>query len=208
MRKSIHVTSASTKERVSPFYHILSPSNYRITSEPSSLFHSCFKEMIVQRKRPVFRKSKHVSLVTARTQLWKKKQITTERWDPFVVCRAINVKRGWHWLQNTWSATFCCGTSWELSCSWIGQEDREPPSSTSSLTRSTTKQSLQPLLWKSTNIMDMGNVELFELFETDPKLQCKECLLYWNLGTVCCTCGHLLKENEASRGRQYTLDLH
>ena len=29
-------------------------------------------------------------------------------------------------------------------------------------------------------IKDMGNVELFELFETDPKTQCKECLLYWN----------------------------
>ena len=29
-------------------------------------------------------------------------------------------------------------------------------------------------------IKDMGNVELFELFETEPKTQCKECLLYWN----------------------------
>ena len=28
-------------------------------------------------------------------------------------------------------------------------------------------------------IKDMGNVELFELFETEPKTQCKECLLYW-----------------------------
>ena len=27
-------------------------------------------------------------------------------------------------------------------------------------------------------IKDMGNVELFELFETEPKTQCKECLLY------------------------------
>ena len=25
-------------------------------------------------------------------------------------------------------------------------------------------------------IQDVGNVELFELFETDPKTQCKECL--------------------------------
>ena len=25
-------------------------------------------------------------------------------------------------------------------------------------------------------IKDMGNVELFELFETDPKTQCKECI--------------------------------
>ena len=48
-------------------------------------------------------------------------------------------------------------------------------------------------------IQDMGNVELFELFETDPKTQCKECLLYWSEGIVYCTCGHLLKESEANR---------
>ena len=57
-------------------------------------------------------------------------------------------------------------------------------------------------------IQDMGNVELFELFETDPKTQCKECLLYWSEGIVYCTCGHLLKEIAANRGViQYTLDL-
>ena len=49
-------------------------------------------------------------------------------------------------------------------------------------------------------IKDMGNVELFELFETDPETQCKECLSYWSQGIVCCTCGHLLKESEANRG--------
>ena len=57
-------------------------------------------------------------------------------------------------------------------------------------------------------IQDMGNVELLELFETDPKTQCKECLSYWSEGVVYCTCGHLLKESEASRGViQFTLDL-
>ena len=57
-------------------------------------------------------------------------------------------------------------------------------------------------------IKDMGNVELFELFETDPKTQCKECLLYWSRGTAYCTCGHLLKEIAANRGViEYTLDL-
>ena len=56
-------------------------------------------------------------------------------------------------------------------------------------------------------IKNMGNVELFEFFEADPKTQCKECLLYWSQGTVYCSCRHLLKENEASRGAiQYTLD--
>ena len=57
-------------------------------------------------------------------------------------------------------------------------------------------------------IQDMGNVELFELFETDPETQCKECLSYWSEGIVYCTCGHLLKEIAANRGViQYTLDL-
>ena len=31
-------------------------------------------------------------------------------------------------------------------------------------------------------IKDMGNIELFELCETIPEVQCKECLLYWNQG--------------------------
>ena len=54
----------------------------------------------------------------------------------------------------------------------------------------------------------MGNVELFELCETDPETQCKECLLHWNQGAVYCTCGHLLRESEAKRGAiQCTLDL-
>ena len=54
----------------------------------------------------------------------------------------------------------------------------------------------------------MGNVELFELCETISKLQCKEWILYWNQGIIYCTCGHLLKESEATRGiLQWTLDL-
>ena len=57
-------------------------------------------------------------------------------------------------------------------------------------------------------MMDVGNVELFELFEMDPKTQCKECLSYWSEGIVYCTCGHLLKEIVANRGFiVYTLDL-
>ena len=57
-------------------------------------------------------------------------------------------------------------------------------------------------------IQDVGNVELFELLETDPKTQCKACLSYWSEGIVYCTCGHLLKETVANRGFiEYTLDL-
>ena len=48
-------------------------------------------------------------------------------------------------------------------------------------------------------IRDMGNVELFELCETILKVQCSECLLYWNQGIVYCTSGHLLRGNKSSR---------
>ena len=54
----------------------------------------------------------------------------------------------------------------------------------------------------------MGNVELLELFETIPEVQCSECLLNWNQGIVYCTCGHLLRENQSSRRiHRWTLDL-
>ena len=57
-------------------------------------------------------------------------------------------------------------------------------------------------------IQDVGKAEPFELFETDPKTQCKECPLSWSEGTVNCTCGHHLKESEAIRGAiQCTFDL-
>ena len=55
---------------------------------------------------------------------------------------------------------------------------------------------------------DMGNSELFELCETIPKVQCSECLLYWNQGIVYCTCGHLLREkNPADVSFDGQLDL-
>ena len=48
-------------------------------------------------------------------------------------------------------------------------------------------------------IREMGNVELFELCETIPEVQCSHCLLYWNQGVIYCTCGHLLVESESSQ---------
>ena len=48
-------------------------------------------------------------------------------------------------------------------------------------------------------IREMGNVELFELCETRPKVQCSQCLLYWNQGVIYCTCGHFLVESESRR---------
>ena len=48
-------------------------------------------------------------------------------------------------------------------------------------------------------IRELGNVELFELCETTPKVQCAECLLYLNQGIVCCTCGQCLIDSECRR---------
>ena len=48
-------------------------------------------------------------------------------------------------------------------------------------------------------IRELGNVELFELCETMPKVQCSQCLLYWNQGIVYCTCGQFLVESESKR---------
>ena len=58
-------------------------------------------------------------------------------------------------------------------------------------------------------IQDVGNVELFELFETDPKTQCKACLSYWSEGIVSCTCGHFLQKETVANRRfiVYTMDL-
>ena len=58
-------------------------------------------------------------------------------------------------------------------------------------------------------IQEVGNIELFELLETDPKTQCTACLSYWNVGIVFCTCGHFLqRETEANRHFvKYTMDL-
>ena len=48
-------------------------------------------------------------------------------------------------------------------------------------------------------IREMGNVELFDLCETIPKVQCSHCLLYWNQGIVYCTCGQFLIDNKSRR---------
>ena len=44
-------------------------------------------------------------------------------------------------------------------------------------------------------IRELGNVELFELCETIPKVQCSHCLLCWNQGIVYCICGQCLTAN-------------
>ena len=48
-------------------------------------------------------------------------------------------------------------------------------------------------------IRDVGNNELCELLETEPKMQCTVCLSYWSDSIVYCTCGQLSKETVANR---------
>ena len=58
-------------------------------------------------------------------------------------------------------------------------------------------------------IRDVGNIELCELLETEPKMQCKVCLSYWNIGIVYCTCGHFLRKGRGAIQQfiKYTMDL-
>ena len=70
-------------------------------------------------------------------------------------------------------------------------------------------QSYNPLSPESKQmIRDVGNIELFDLLETEPKTKCKACLSFWNIGIVYCTCGHFLhKETKVNRKFvKYTMD--
>ena len=57
-------------------------------------------------------------------------------------------------------------------------------------------------------IQDVGNIELCELLETEPKTQCTVCLSYWNIGILYCTCGHFLHKERGANQQfvHYTMD--
>ena len=59
-------------------------------------------------------------------------------------------------------------------------------------------------------IHEVGNIELCELLDTEPKAQCKVCLSYWDIGNVYFTCGHFLREGREENQKfiKYTMDLH
>ena len=58
-------------------------------------------------------------------------------------------------------------------------------------------------------IQDVCNIEMCELLETEPKMQCKVCLSYWDIGIVHCTCGHFLQKKPKVNRKfvKYTMDL-
>ena len=58
-------------------------------------------------------------------------------------------------------------------------------------------------------IHEVGNIELCELLDMEPKTQCKVCLSYWDIGIVYCTCGHFLRKGREENQKfvKYTMDL-
>ena len=71
-------------------------------------------------------------------------------------------------------------------------------------------QSCNPFSQESKQMIhEVGNIELCELLDTEPKAQCKVCLSYWDVGIVYCTCGHFLRNRteENKKFVQYTMDL-
>ena len=71
-------------------------------------------------------------------------------------------------------------------------------------------QSFNPFSQESKRMIhEVGNIELCELLDMEPKTQCKVCLSYWDIGIVYCTCGHFLRNGteENKKFVQYTMDL-
>ena len=71
-------------------------------------------------------------------------------------------------------------------------------------------QSLNPFSQESKQMIHrVGNIELRELLDTEPKTQCKVCLSYWDIGIVYCTCDTCCEKGteENKKFIQYTMDL-
>ena len=71
-------------------------------------------------------------------------------------------------------------------------------------------QSFNPFSQESKQMIhEVGNIELCELLDMEPKTQCKVCLSYWDIGIVYCTCGHFLRKGTEEKKRfvKYTMDL-
>ena len=48
-------------------------------------------------------------------------------------------------------------------------------------------------------IRSVGNTEYFEMFEITSKVQCQDCLSFWEIGIVYCTCGKCLQPSDRHR---------
>ena len=71
------------------------------------------------------------------------------------------------------------------------------------------RQSFNPFSQESKQMIhEVGNIELCELLDMEPKTQCPVCSSYWDIGIVYCTCGHFLRKGteENKKFIQYTMD--
>ena len=111
---------------------------------------------------------------------------TTREWT--IVVHSARGHR--HRLQSVWIATCTCDTSRQF-------KKIESHPYRRGLQADLKQNNAYNPFSEESNVMirDMGFVELFKLCETILKVQC---LLYWNQGTVFCTCGHFSKESESS----------
>ena len=58
-------------------------------------------------------------------------------------------------------------------------------------------------------IKAVGNTELCEIVDVEPKSQCNACLAYWDAGIVYCTCGHFFRDDSTENKKyiKFVLDL-
>ena len=71
-------------------------------------------------------------------------------------------------------------------------------------------QSFNPFSQESKQMIhEVGNIEMCELLDMEPKAQCEVCLSYWDVGIVYCTCGHFLRNGTEDNKKfvKYTIDL-
>ena len=154
---------------------------------------------------------KHVHLMTARASTLKTKQNMTERGHPLFAMTQVTRNQCLTRLTLTSEHLDCHILLWNKrrTLVFVNWSRRLRTTLTHKLsneicnkTKPTTRSVQQKM------IQDVGNVELFELIETDPETQCKECLSYWSENIVYCTCGHLLKETVGNRSFiEFSLDL-
>ena len=155
------------------------------------------------RKTSFLRRSKHVYFI-------KKLLNMIERWHPLFavtqVTREVTSKQCW----TRWTYPDCHIPLWNKlrTLAFVNWSRRSRTTITDNFFNeiyNKTKPTIRSVRRQRKWFRTWTNVELFELFETDPKTQCKECQSYWSEGIVYCACGQLLKETVANRSfMEYT----
>ena len=139
---------------------------------------------------------KLVLVMKAKHSTLESKRFVKERRDPLLTMSIqVMSKQCWtRWtgLPNSRIATFWCETCAEYQRSRIQKIENHPDRHAiqQDLRQNQAQNTFSPESKKM--IQGVGNIELFELLETDPTTQCKACLLYCNVCIVYCTCGHFL----------------